>query len=243
VIARSLAVAAAAFAAPALAAEPGPEIILTGYLWASALEGQTSTVPPLPAADVDLSFADVLEDLDGAAMAAIEVRHGPWSFLGDVMFTQTSPDGTGPFGGSVELRTRGLTVEAATLYRVHEAAGLRLDLGAGLRLWSVDARVTLDRPAGRLRRDDDDLWVDPVLIGRASFALGERWSVAVLADAGGFDVGSSFTWQALGTVSYRITEALGLRFGYRALSVDRRDGDFVYDVVQHGPVIGLDYRF
>lgn len=30
---------------------------------------------------------------------------------------------------------------------------------------------------------------------------------------------------------------------YRRLAVDYRDGGFVFDVVQQGPAIGLDYRF
>jgi hypothetical protein len=246
-IARPLLLAGiAAVAAPAAAqeqADAGLQVILTGYLWGSALDGETSTVPPLPAANVDLSFGDVLEDLDGGAMAAIEVRSGPWSFLGDAMFTQTSPDGTGPLGGSVELRTRSLTLQAGALRRVHQAGGLRIDAGAGLRLWSVDARLTLDGPGGRQRRDDDDLWIDPVLIGRAEYAITDRWSVSGLVDAGGFDVGASFTWQAVATVNRRLTDSADLRVGYRALSVNRRDGDFVYDVALHGPVVGVDFRF
>jgi hypothetical protein len=31
--------------------------------------------------------------------------------------------------------------------------------------------------------------------------------------------------------------------GYRAMSVDYENGDFVFDVVQHGPVIGGEFRF
>ena len=246
-IARPLLIAVStALAAPAASqehADAGLQVILTGYLWGSALDGETSTVPPLPTADVDLSFGDVLEDLDGGAMAAIDVRRGPWSFLGDAMFTQTSPDGAGPLGRSVELRTRSLTLQASALHRVHEANGLRIDAGAGLRLWSVDSRLTLDGPGGRQRRDDDDLWIDPVAVGRAEYRIADRWSLSALGDVGGFDVGSSFTWQAVATVNWRMTDATDLRLGYRALSVDRRDGDFMYDVVLHGPVVGLDYRF
>lgn len=31
--------------------------------------------------------------------------------------------------------------------------------------------------------------------------------------------------------------------GYRAFKVDYRDGDFIYDVLQHGPVVGVQYRW
>ncbi len=60
----------------------GTEVILTGYLYASALDGSASSAPGLPAANIDLSFRDILDDLDFGFMSALELRLGRcWALL------------------------------------------------------------------------------------------------------------------------------------------------------------------
>lgn len=219
----------------------------TFYLWASGLHGTTSTLPPLPAADVDVSFGDVLKNFDGGLMGAVEMRVGRWSVIGDVMVTQVSPGATlpGPFAAGVELRSRSLTVQGDVLYRFYTSATVDFDAGAGLRLWNLDNRLTIGPgllPAG-IAYGVSQSWLDPVLMGRVSARLGGPWSMVLVGDVGGFDVGSRFTWQALATLNYQWNEKLALRAGYRALSVDYQSGSFLYDVLMQGPILGATYRF
>lgn len=240
---------AAAQAEPA-APPAGIRPTFTGslYFWASALNGTTSTLPPLPAVGVDLSFSDVMKNFDGGLMGAGEMRIGRWGFLGDFMLSQVSPDGTmpGPNGAGVEVRSRSLTLQGSVLYRLYENALVSLDAGAGLRYWHLDNRLTIDPgqllPSG-LSYSRSENWVDPVIAGRLNIDLGGPWGVTFYGDVGGFDVGSDVTWQALGTVNYQWNDKLALRLGYRALSVDYHAGSFVYDVRMQGPVIGASYRF
>ncbi len=70
-------------------------------------------------------------------------------------------------------------------------------------------------------------------------------------DVGGFDVGSQFSWNVLATYSWQIGVHYGVTYsgllGYRALSVDFEKGSgankYDYDVIQHGPLLGLTVGF
>ncbi len=256
-------VAAAMLAAPAAAADlapapaptapsavkdaDAPVFFGTAYLWGSALSGTTSTLPPLPAADVDLSFADILKHFDGGIMGAVEMRTGRWSTIVDAMFTQVSPGATlpGPFASSIELRSRTLTLQGDVLYRLYESDALDVDVGAGLRFWQLGNKISIGPgllPVG-ITFEETQGWADPLVAARISARLGGPWSLTVFGDIGGLGLGSQVTWQVFSTVNYQWNEALALRLGYRALAVDYEKGAFLYDVLMQGPVIGATYRF
>jgi hypothetical protein len=243
--AMSLLIAAAGLAT---AEEPtgDNDVIVTGYLFASALDGRSSTTPNLPVADVDLSFGDVLEDLDFGLMTAIELRRGPWSFIGDLMYSKVSPGGTlpRPVAVSAELEQKSLTLQGSVLYRVQDSARIDVDLGAGLRYWSVDSGGVIAPGApfsiGFSHRES---WLDPVVIARMKADLGGNWSVTLAGDVGGSGGSSDLTWQVLATVNYQMNDRFSLRTGYRVLSVDYEDEGYLYDMTMRGPVLGVSMRF
>ena len=74
------------------------------------------------------------------------------------------------------------------------------------------------------------------LKGRAS--LSEHTYVTGWAMIGGFDVWSDFMWDVFRGVGYETKDWLSLVAGFRATGVDYREGAFLYDVTQHGPLIG-----
>ncbi|WP_377844129.1 hypothetical protein [Bosea sp. UC22_33] len=237
----------AAKSPPSFALATGPTFSFTGYGWASALNGRASTLPPLPAAKVDLSFGDILKDFNGGLMGVAETRIGNWGFIADAMFSQVTSGATlpGPYFSSVKLRSQTLTLQATVLYRLYSDATFDVDLGAGLRFWNLDNRLKIGPGALNLaiEHSEAENWLDPVLAGRLIARLGGPWSVTLIGDVGGFDVGSRLTWQALGTVNYRWNENWMLHAGYRALHVDYRSGRFLYDTTMHGPILAATYRF
>jgi len=227
------------------ASADGPTFFLTGYVWASALSGRTATLSPLPPADIDLSFADTLENLDLAFMGAGEVRSGRWGFLADMMYLQVTPEAKLPGSSSGELRSRSFTFQSNILYRLHDDGRVRFDIGGGLRYWKLHNRLTVElgRPDLSVRHSESEEWVDPVVMARAAVGLGGSWRATLAADIGGFGLGSRLTYQVLGTIDYAWTDRLMLRAGYRLLSVDYETDDFLYDVKMYGPVVGVTYRF
>ena len=236
----------AAWADPRARHDDTPGLVLSGYLFTSAIQGQASAVEGLPPAALDLSFGDVLENLDGGLMGAAEYRAGAFSLLGDAMVSQVSPDGMlpGPLQSTVELRQRALTLQATALYRVQATSTTRWDLGVGLRYSHLDTRATMaaDGLGTRSRSQSRD-WVDPVLAARFRGALSDRWSATAYGDYGVTGIGSEKTWQLLATLDYSWSDRVSVRIGYRALATDYRDGDYVYDVTLRGPLLGVSYRF
>ncbi len=70
-------------------------------------------------------------------------------------------------------------------------------------------------------------------------------------DVGGFDVGSRFAWQAIAGYGFDFAVWNGITFsgvlGYRGLYVDYAHGagrqGYEFDMLQHGPVLGVSMRF
>ena len=50
-------------------------------------------------------------------------------------------------------------------------------------------------------------------------------------------------WDVAGAVGYHISDRFSALVGYRALGVDYEKGDFVFDIVQQGPILGLTMQF
>ncbi|MGY6250732.1 hypothetical protein ACXIUS_24835 [Bosea thiooxidans] len=234
-----------AIPAPVLAS--GPSFSVTSYAWATAIDGKSATLPPLPAADINLRFRDVLKELNGALMASAEMRSGRWSILVDGQFSQVTTGGTlsGPFFSALKLRSQNTTVQGSVFYRVYEDAVLALDVGGGIRFWNLNNKLEILPSLANLRIDhrESKMWADPIVGARLGVTLAGPWSLTVAGDIGGFSAGSRLTWQGLGSVNYAWSESLTLKAGYRILHVDYRDGRFLYAVTQHGPVVAATYRF
>lgn len=177
----------------------------------------------------------------------------------------------GPRGSSVSAEADAVLettwIEALAGYRLADQRfgtestyRLTLDGFAGLRYTdlaldqSVTAEANVELPRGGMleagvRREfsDSQAWFEPFVGLRAGFEFGEGWSVSLRGDLGGFGFdGSDFSWQAIATLGYRWRFeqwSLGLFAGYRALGQDYRDDDFKWDMVTHGPLIGLSVAF
>jgi opacity protein-like surface antigen len=86
-------------------------------------------------------------------------------------------------------------------------------------------------------------FVDPIVGLSGTYAIAPDWTAFGSATIGGFGVGSDLEWGGSAGVNYQIGDTISLAAGYRYLSIDYDDGDFVYDVDQHGPMIGLTISF
>ena len=75
--------------------------------------------------------------------------------------------------------------------------------------------------------------------GRTSGAV----AGGLIGAVGGFGAGSDITWDLLAGVGYQYNEHISFALGYRAMGVDYDHDGFVYDVVEHGPVLGTVFKF
>jgi hypothetical protein len=136
------------------------------------------------------------------------------------------------------------------------------DLIVGARYWHQEMAISLalsafdttglDVSGSRaVARGGSVDWVDPLVGFRIRHQLSPGHELVFRADVGGFDVGSQFSWNLMGAYSWDFAVRDGVTLsgllGYRALSVDYAKGSglstYEYDVVMHGPIVGLMAKF
>jgi hypothetical protein len=227
-------------------AGPGWSLRLTPYLWMIGIEGDLATLSGVPPVEVDWSFGDVLDNLDLAFTSFLEARHGAFSILTELSYLRLGgeADLRGPLLDDVELTTGVLFVTGLGTYEALAGRAWRLDALAGARAWH--ARTELEFGPGLLPGrtvDESEVWVDPLVGARIRIDLGRGLSATGLADLGGFDVGSTVTWEVMATLGYQLKDWIFAHAGYRHMRVDYENGDFLYDVELSGPIVGATFRF
>jgi hypothetical protein len=228
---------------------------LVPYAWALAADGDVTIRGRK--SDLDLSFDDILDELNYGIMLEGEARKGRFGILANILYadlgnsTKTGgvkidPDVDlfwGTFAGYYRLGPYDLDSAAGE-------AGPRVivDPYAGVRYTYLD--IDLDISGGPDVDGDKD-WAEPIVGLRTLWELTPRWGLTAAGDVGGFGVGSDFAWQALGLVSYRFglfgDDNARVAAGYRALHQDYSSGSgadkFEWDVTLHGPIFALAIEF
>lgn len=234
-------------AAPASTDTDGWQFDVASYGWFSSFKGTTATLPPLPAASVDLSFGDILSQLDGAVMGVAYARHNRTVLYGDLMYSHLSltEDFNTAYSTSLKLSTSSLIASAGAGYTVLSDPNYEMDLLAGARLYNVNTDATLSIAGLGITKsgDTNETWVDPMIGTRFSAQLSDSLYLTSWAFAGGFDVGSKFSWDLFAGLGYKFDDTYTMILGYRGLGVDYEHGDYKYDVVQQGPIAGLKIHF
>lgn len=165
-------------------------------------------------------------------------------------------------------RSLGLDIEETILelggaYQVLQRGPTALDLIAGARYWHQDADLKLALTA---TLDTSDLfvsrgvavarsgsvdWVDPLVGARIRHELAPGQELLLRGDVGGFGAGSQFSWNILAAYSLKLCDQKGVTYsgvlGYRLLDVDFVKGSgrtrYEYDVLMHGPLLGLSIAY
>jgi hypothetical protein len=190
-----------------------------------------------------------------------------WSKIGveggNVRTRTLAPGVTGTPGTSLSLDIEMAIVEVGAAYEVARSGPLAFDILAGARYWYQEADLSFDI-AGAVDVGDLELvggrafgrsgsvdWLDPVIGARVLYAVAPGHELLLRGDIGGFGVGSDFSWQAIGAYGFEFGTYNGVRFsgviGYRALYVDYVQGEgrqrYEFDMLQHGPILGISARF
>ena len=227
----------------------------TPYIWGVAMSGDVQG-GALPAIHIDMSFSDILDNLDAGLLGAFEARKGRWGLLFDAIYMKLEGSGTasrtgpGPIGAtataSAELEVTQKMFAAAVAYRAVEGSA-PIDVIGGLRYAKIEADAAINgsffAQAGSVARSADKNWVDPYIGVRFLQPIANNWTLVSYLDIGGFGVGSDFTWQAILGANYELSKTFAAKFGYRYLSVDYDKDGFVYDMANSGLYLGLGIRF
>ena len=131
------------------------------------------------------------------------------------------------------------------------AGTLTADVQADFKRLGLSVRRSVKRSAATaIARSGDLEWVDPFVGGRIRHQITADKELMLEGDVGGFGAGSDFSWQVVGTYGFDvhcIETPVHIVIGYRALAVDfsenGRFGKNGVDDVQHGPVVGVKFRW
>jgi len=234
-------------ASPAAAQAPAGDswrVTVAPYFLGAGMNG-TTTVKGQDVT-VDMSFSDILKNLQFGAMGLVVARKGQWGVGGDAIWMALGANGTAPGPVGVTASTD-MSQGAFAFYGLRRLAPYA-DVFFGGRVNYLSANLRINSPLQVRSVDGAKTWFDPLVgLQLRTPENGKRWHAQVYTEFGGFGVGSTFTWQIFPTVGVDVAKWASLEFGYRWLDIDYSSGEnttlFKYDVLTQGPVLGFAFRF
>jgi hypothetical protein len=226
---------------------------LAPYLWVPALDGDITIKGN--SASVNYSVGDTFDAITdnfnfGLALRG-EASHKEWSFLVDIMYLSLEVEDVPLPSDSASVRQDQGIFELAAAYELTSGSSssdsaelpkFKFAPLAGVRV--IYLSLELD-PSGPAEFSGEKYWGDAFVGFRTSVSFTESFSIFARADIGAG--GSSFTWNALAGVEFRFNTWGSLLAGYRGLDIDYSEGsgadEFAYDMLMHGPFVGLEVRF
>lgn len=233
----TIACAIAAPLSPAWAADAGWSFLVQPYLMLPAMDG-SAAVRGFDA-NVDVGRQDVISNLNIGFLGYAEASNGTVAIGIDVNYVNLDAN---PDDSRTSANVTQTVVQPMLFYKVAD----KFELLAGLRYNKVKLGLESDIPAidGAERSKD---WVDPILGFRFAAPIGGNNSFSVLANVGGFGIGSDLAIQVKPMLSFGISTNATIDVGYQIVYMDYESGSgadrFVYDVLTDGPVIGVSFRF
>jgi hypothetical protein len=239
---------------PMLANDEGWDHNLAIYLWGSDISGKTAT-----GQGFDVSFSDIVDNLDMGAMAAYQGRSGKWSFISDLIYVDISNDkrvevippiGGGGFQGAVnaDLGLESLVVHAGVGYLLHDdGEGTVTDFVFGARYLDLSSDLTLNFDTSipefgpSVRFDLGDSVIDAIVGFKGVIRSGARWYIPWGANVGAGE--SDLTWQAHVGAGYRASDSVDVILSYRYLKWEFDSGTPIAELDLSGPMLGAIFRF
>jgi len=222
------------------------EVVVNPYFMAPSSGGKFG-VGPLET-NIDSSAADLFKRLNWAVLGAVEVGNGDISFGFDVNYINI--DVARGERGPIKVDGH----QAAYTFMVFKRIDQHAEVYAGLRITDFGLRL---RCSGTCPRAEGSIldggvtrnrsWSEPLIGLRVRDELSPRLDVMVMADVGGFSVGSDFSANVWPQIGYRFGERTRLMAGYRIIYVQFDEGEgrerFLFDAVTHNPTLKLKFHF
>lgn len=217
---------------------------VTPYFWLASLHGTAGVGNRTT--DVQESFSDIFHTLKFAFMGVLEARKGKIVVLTDLEYVSIEDDRAtpGPLFSNTTAKFKTFILDPEVGYRVwnNPDKGGSLDVLGGARITHLSTQLNFGAgilPAQQL--DGSRTWVDGIGGVRGKVAVSEKVFVTAKADMGGG--GSKFTYQLFGGAGYNVTPKIALIGGYRVLDVNYAKNNFIYNMNQRGPILGLGFKF
>jgi len=215
---------------------------ITPYFWASDTKVDIK-LDGSPVAGADISFKDLLDQLDGAFQGHIETGKNNWSVFTDFTFISTS-DSEERTLITIDTKSKQSIIDAVAAFWPG-GVGSALNMFAGIRYTKFDDRYRFYGPNDTLlveRKNKND-YTDALLGLRYRIDLSQRWAILTRGDLSFGD--SEGTWQLQGLLAYTVgkRQLNRLMFGYQYKEAEFKDGDLKTSFTYSGPMAGFNFRF
>ena len=240
---------------------------ITPYGWFMGLNGNLGVGGQT--VDLDVSFFDILKNLDIAAELHAEAWTDKYGFFIDGTFSKITLKGDAQlrFDRSIKIKstTKFFLGEFGAFYRVGtwpmgnfsgSAPGktkksFTFDILGGGRYWWMKNKVDVTGPRDIVNPEFSASkdWFDFIVGGRVIFDI-DKFFVAIRSDVGGFGLGfsSDISWNIAGYFGYElpwynITTIIGYRALYDKYDSGSGDNRFLWDAWMYGPQLGIAFQF
>jgi len=217
------------------------------YFWVADLSGnmtvRNTSVP------ISLSFSDAAKHLARAFTFHFTARRHRIGLISDVMFMRLKTDATFTLPNAIALpgtlKLINALVEVGGSYLLVPSKDLSL-IG-GVRFDRVGPTISFTGATMTVTPVDTSKTIADGFVGFNFLPrLSRKVTLISRADIGGG--GSKLSWSALGGIEYRFKPWGGLAFGYKAYGIDVQNDSTSpvptkYDVIQHGPIFGVNLRW
>jgi hypothetical protein len=219
------------------------------YLYAAGVKGETAT-----GGDLDISFTDLISNLNMAFMGDAEARRDKWSLAADVIYLNVGAGGGGRIpiesapGVSVkvdaDVKLRAWVLGFTGGYRVLQSERANLDVIAGARYLEISSFLNTSSRLGPLARTRElaasgTNW-DAIVGVKGEVNLQDNWYAPYYLDVGTGD--SDLTWQIAGGVGYKFDWGDAYLL-YRHMDWDFKSGSKLDDLNLSGPQLGVNFSF
>jgi len=213
------------------------------YVWGAGIEGETANGAP-----IDMSFSDILDDLDMTFMGTFLAQKDNWTLGLDAIYLKIGdkPNTLLPGPGSATLTNIQLKSWIYTpfvAYRVIESEKLDLSILAGARYLKMEPYVEITPalpPLTPISQSSSGSVTDGIIGIRGKYDINKKWYMPFQFDVGGGD--SDSTWQAFAAVGYRY-ENFDLIAGYRHMEWEFESDAPLKDLSMSGPIVGAMFKF
>lgn len=220
------------------------------YLWGASIGGTSAS-----GGDIDISFKDLVSNLNFAGMGIVRANKQKWSIEADLIYLNASDknDGNfnlpGPLGLKVDtdsdVSMKSWVITPSLAYTLLDSDRLSVQGLAGARfLWiETSVKLTAGGPLGNAQKvsvsESDHVW-DGIVGAKGQLRLTDSWFVPYYADVGTGQ--SDLTYQLFSGVGYQFDRVDAI-LGWRYTKWKFDDDTMLKDLDLNGPMAGLRYRF
>ncbi|MCL1138544.1 hypothetical protein [Shewanella pneumatophori] len=215
------------------------------YLWAVSQQGQTGYIDrngqPVNV-DIDMSFSEIFENLDGAVLVNFQAEKGNWNMWVDLVYMKLKYDAKVD-NVSAELTAKQKLLDVVAAYRFARQGDMHWYSFMGVRFVDVNNQLDVRIVDQRLTPNFGDNWLDPLFGLKNKWVINESFYLNSRAELGGFGVGSDLSWALNFTLNQNLSDNWDLKYSFRYIDLDYQDNDFLFDMASSGFGVGVTYQF